>query len=108
MNVEDRIAPWMKEAKTEELARSILRKKCVWRRSFGYETEQSIIEAMQNFAEQIIAAHVPQLERVTEIGICEIDNLILHPDQLYIFRIMEGCDKCQRYINPLKSKEEKS
>lgn len=33
-----------------------------------------------------------------EMALCEINQLILHPDQVYIFRKFNGCKSCEAYL----------
>lgn len=32
---------------------------------------------------------------VTVLALCEVDRLVLHPEQLYRFRVMPGCPYCR-------------
>lgn len=34
--------------------------------------------------------------RVTELALCESEHLVLRANQLYIFRVMPGCERCQQ------------
>jgi len=34
----------------------------------------------------------------TEMFICEINALVLHANQPYIFRVHPGCEKCKAYF----------
>lgn len=36
----------------------------------------------------------------TEIALCEIEHICLHPDQLYVFRKVPGCVACEAYLDP--------
>jgi len=32
---------------------------------------------------------------VIEMGLCEVEHVMLRPNQLYRFTVMPGCDKCK-------------
>lgn len=42
-----------------------------------------------------------QQGEVTEMMLCEIDALILHPGQLYRFTAADGCQACADYLSPV-------
>lgn len=43
-------------------------------------------------------AMLDEASRPTEMALCEINALILHPDQCYVFRAHPGCEKCAAYL----------
>lgn len=47
--------------------------------------------------EQTIAKLREIKQTPTEMYVCEIDHLILHANQPYIFRVHPHCDKCKAY-----------
>lgn len=42
---------------------------------------------------------VTEKSHPTELHLCEVNRLILHPDQTYVFRYDPNCALCKQYIN---------
>ena len=36
-----------------------------------------------------------EMDGVIEMGLCEVDHILLQPDRLYIFRVIPGCKTCE-------------
>lgn len=54
------------------------------------------------------AAPDPEPEKPTEMRVCEIAHLILHPGQLYRFTVDETCEQCRAYLADPKPETERS
>jgi hypothetical protein len=55
-------------------------------------------EAVAEQFNTLLAAEKPA-ERPTEMYLCEVDHLILHPDQLYRFSVHPDCIGCASYVS---------
>lgn len=54
-----------------------------------------------------VGAHPDSSQGPTEMAVCEIDHLILHADQTYVFRVMPNCEKCAAYVSGDSSRGER-
>ena len=59
-------------------------------------TAEEVFDAMTDNAQ--ICGGTPSAESdcsVIEMGLCEVEHVMLRPNQLYRFIVMPGCEKCR-------------
>lgn len=62
-----------------------------WREGKRPYAEPEIVEAIAN---QVAARLTTSMAAVTELRLCEVRHLVLHPNQLYRFTTAPGCQLC--------------